>query len=69
MNAVSLREVVLLAAGIGVLLVGLLSTPRDPATIGIGVSMLVATPAATALTRNSGGPPDAQSTSGQEAKR
>lgn len=39
----NIRELLMLALGAGLVLVGLASKPRDPATISIGVSLLVGT--------------------------
>lgn len=54
----NVRELVLLLAGVALLAAGLLSRPRDPATIATGVGLLVGTPAVSAGRREppSGGP-------------
>lgn len=51
----SLREVLLLITGVVLLAFGLLSRPRDPATVASGLGLLVGTPAVAAAT--TGTPP------------
>lgn len=45
MPGATVRELVLLAAGVGLVIAGATSRPRDPATIGAGTALLLATPA------------------------
>lgn len=52
------RELVLLLAGVALLAFGILSRPRDPATIATGIGLLVGPPAVAAATS---GPPSRSS--------